>query len=93
MAKKAATKEEKEYMCRVSELCCSACNVYGVEVHHVRNFTGMGLRPSHYDTIPLCFDCHRGHDGVHLAKKSFEEKYGSQQEMIRKTREILGYEV
>ena len=56
--KKVATKKEKEWMRKVSELDCYCCGS-PAEVHHIRKHTGMGLRPSHFDTIPLCSHHHR----------------------------------
>jgi len=67
-------------MTKVSLLGCIACSKDGLtrpaEIHHVRIHTGMGLRPSHFDILPLCPDHHRtGKISVHLGKKAFEEKY------------------
>ena len=53
--KKVATKKEKEWMRKVSELDCYCCGS-PAEVHHIRSLktgSGIGLRPSHFDTIPL----------------------------------------
>lgn len=90
MAKKRATAEERKWMQRVSELSCAACGAYEVTVHHCRINTGMGVRPSHYDTIPLCHHHHQGAEGIHtIGKKTWEAKYGSQQDMLEKTKELL----
>ena len=68
-------------MRKVAELGCYACEVNGIEnhaeIHHIRKHTGMGLRPPHSDTIPLCSIHHRtGKDSIHLGKKLFIKKYG-----------------
>ena len=90
MAKKQATKAERQYMERVASLRCSVCNAYEVTVHHCRINTGMGVRPSHYQTIPLCHFHHQGAEGIHtIGKKTWEAKYGTQQEMLEKTKELL----
>ena len=86
--KKVATKKEKEWMRKVAELGCYACQVNGIEnyaeVHHIRKHTGMGLRPSHFDTIPLCGRHHRTNkDSIHLGKKLFIQKYGTEQEILK----------
>ena len=73
---------------------CYACFQEGKEVssevHHIRKHTGMGLRPSHFDTIPLCSGCHRTNKiSVHLGKREFERRYGTEQEILEKVnREI-----
>ena len=86
--KKVATKAEKEHMRKVAELGCYACEVNGIEnnaeIHHIRKHTGIGLRPSHYLTIPLCYRHHRtGKDSIHLGKKLFKKLYGTEQEILK----------
>jgi hypothetical protein len=58
------TKLEKERLQTVAGMPCYACYQDGkevnAEVHHIRKHTGMGLRPSHFDTIPsMCYEHHR----------------------------------
>ena len=82
------TKLEKERLQIVAGMPCYACFCDGketnAEVHHIRNKTGLGLRPSHFDTIPLCYSHHRtGKISVHLGKKAFVEKYGTEQEILK----------
>ena len=87
--KKVATKKEKEWMRKVSELDCYCCGS-PAEVHHIRKHTGMGLRPSHTKILPLCASHHRtGKISVHLGKKAFEEKYGTEEYLEKKLRERL----
>ena len=50
--KKVATKKEKEWMRKVSELDCYCCGS-PAEVHHIRKHTGMGLRPPHTRILPI----------------------------------------
>ena len=94
MAKKRPNKAEREYMSKVANHGCIACEIDGkislAEIHHIRNHTGMGLRPSHFDTIPLCSGHHRTNKiSVHLGKKEFERRYGTEQEILEKVnREI-----
>ena len=88
------TKLEKERLEIIGNMPCYACYQDGkevqAEVHHIRKHTGWGLRPSHFDTIPLCPAHHRtGKISVHLGKKAFVEKYGTEQEILKKVnREI-----
>ena len=86
--KKVATKAEKEHMSKVAQMGCYACEVNGIEnhaeIHHIRKHTGTGLRPPHSDTIPLCSIHHRtGKDSIHLGKKLFIKKYGTEQEILK----------
>jgi len=94
MAKKRPNKIERERLQAVADLPCYACFQDGLEVasevHHIRSHTGLSCRPSHFSTIPLCVFHHRlGKLSVHLGKKEFEKKYGTQQEILEKVnREI-----
>lgn len=98
-----ANKQEKEYMERVRALGCVVGFFHGraecspkIEVHHPTG-AGMGLKANHYDTIPLCFNHHSAQtplsfgSAVHKGNKSFEERYGTQREMVRWVRKSLGY--
>ena len=94
MAKKRPNKAEREYMSKVANHGCIACEIDGkislAEIHHIRNHTGMGLRPSHFNIIPLCASHHRtGKISVHLGKQAFEEKYGKQEYLAKKIRERI----
>ena len=89
MAKKRPNKAEREYMTKVAAYGCIACEKDGLvrpaEIHHIRNHTGMGLRPSHFDIIPLCASHHRtGKISVHLNKNAFIERYGTEQCLQKK---------
>jgi hypothetical protein len=57
------TKLEKERLEIIGNMPCYACfqdnKEVQAEVHHIRKHTGMALRPSHFDTIPLCYEHHR----------------------------------
>ena len=53
-----ATKDERDHMGRVADLCCVVCRNEGLGntpamVHHIGNGT-MGKRASNYEVIPLC---------------------------------------
>ena len=94
MAKKRPNKAEREYMTKVAAYGCIACEIDGkispAEIHHIRKHTGLGLRPSHYNIIPLCPVHHRtGKISVHLGKQAFEEKYGKQEYLAKKVRERI----
>ena len=94
MAKKRPTIAERKWMQQVADYGCIACQIDGVvkpaEIHHIRKHTGMGLRPPHTKILPLCASHHRtGKISVHLGKKAFEEKYGTEEQLEKKLRERL----
>ena len=90
MAKKrVANKKEKEHLAKGASLGCFCCG-QDAEIHHIRKHTGMGLRPSHYETIPLCFAHHRtGKDSIHLGKNLFIEKYGTEELILQQVNKQL----
>jgi hypothetical protein len=91
---------DPDYLARVAELPCVICKIIGTyqanrtEVHH-KLVPGMGIRASDYDTMPLCVYHHRTGkfgEAVHNGTKSFEAKYGIQDDHIKETQRKLGYE-
>ena len=71
-------KAEKEHLRRVAEMGCYVCS-RPAEIHHIRHQTGLAMRSSHYETIPLCEIHHRlGKVSVHLGKKEFVKRYGTE---------------
>ena len=97
MAKSKPNKLERERLATIGNMPCYACFIDGLEmqseVHHIRSLkrgSGMGLRPSHFDTIPLCSGHHRTNKiSVHLGKREFEKRYGTELEILEKVnREI-----
>ena len=95
MAKKRPTVEERKYMSKVASFGCIACEKDGLddipaEIHHVRKHTGIGLRPSNFDVLPLCASHHRtGKISVHLGKSAFEKKYGTEEQLEKQLRERI----
>ena len=95
MAKKRPTVEERKYMSKVASFGCIACEKDGLddipaEIHHVRKHTGIGLRPSNFDVLPLCASHHRtGKISVHLGKKAFVDRYGTEEYLEKKLRERI----
>lgn len=91
------TKDEKAHLSRVAELGCIACYLQGTpgtpaEIHHPRAGTGAGRKASHFDALPLCPPHHRGTDhprtpSIHLAKRAFIDRFGTEyelQELVRR---------
>ena len=94
MAKKRPNKVERERLRTIGEMPCYACFQDGFEtqseVHHIRKNIGLSIRPDHKLTIPLCPKHHRfGKISIHLGKKAFVDRYGTEQEILEKVnREI-----
>ena len=94
MAKKRPTVAEKKWMQQGADYGCIACHQDGLnipaEIHHIRKHTGMGLRPSHFNILPLCASHHRtGKISVHLGKSAFEKKYGTEEQLEKQLRERI----
>ena len=83
--KKAPTKAEREHMSKVASLGCLVCQM-PTQLHHIRPIgLGIGMRSSHYQTIPLCREHHQGQFSIHNCKEQFEARYGTEHEMLQKT--------
>lgn len=80
MAKK-ATKSEREHIAKVASISCIVCGVWPVEVHHA--LTGYGGRRNNMKVLPLCFNHHRGVQGIHtLGRKAWQRQYATEQELL-----------
>lgn len=98
MAKKPATKKEREHMAKVAALGCLVCSeCLGIEgtpaeLHHPIGWAGLGKRASHYEVISLCPTHHRnGGYGVaiHAGKKKWEENFKTQEEFLEIVKQKL----
>lgn len=84
------TKTDRIWLSRVAALGCIVCKNLGfgetpAEIHHVRTGQGAGQRADHRKTIPPCHQHHRvgGHGvAIHAGKKTWEQKYGSETELL-----------
>ena len=84
----------------VAGLTCALCRFLrlvglegaAVEVHHRRAGTGGGRRASDFDTIPLCYEHHRGATGIHgLGTKLFARTHETTEaDLVEETRTRLG---
>ena len=77
-----ATKAEKKHMDKVAQLGCFVCERPAALQHIRPKGTGIGRRTSHFEVIPLCPDHHQGKFSIHMSKKAFEEKYGTEKEIL-----------
>jgi hypothetical protein len=83
-------KIDKDRFDKLRQIGCIACLKKGritePVIHHIRKHTGLGIRPDHDQTIPLCPQHHNmGNASVHLNKKLFEHLYGTEQELLKET--------
>lgn len=97
MGIKNKTKAERHHMAKVAALGCIACTKNGyedtpAEIHHIRDGVGMSQRSSHFHAIPLCAHHHRlGNDSIHAGRSLFEEKYGTESELLLEVLNALGH--
>ena len=83
------SKKLKDYMRSVADLGCICCGAIP-ELHHPRFNVGMGQRSSDMDVIPLCPTHHRlGKISIHLGKKEFIKRFGTEQELLDKVKRML----
>ena len=87
-------KAEREHLSKVAALGCCVCRKLGYgpspcELHHTREHQGMSSRNGPYGVIGLCPIHHRlggnGEIGFHQGRKSWEARYGTQQEFLEQT--------
>lgn len=91
------TNAEKAHLNRVAGLGCIVCINLGypdspAEIHHIRDEMGAGQRNSHFNTLPLCPNHHRngGHGvAIHAGQETFEEKYGTEAQLLAQVNELL----
>lgn len=92
-----ASKAEREWMSRIVEIGCIACYVMGYPgtpgaVHHLLRG---GRRIGHLATICLCDPGHHQKSPTpekisrHPFKARFEKAYGTEEELLAKTRELV----
>ena len=80
-------KQDKERFEKLKRIGCIACSKKSLFsepiIHHIRKHTGLGLRPPHDQTIPLCPEHHNmGNESVHLNKTKFVELFGSELQLL-----------
>jgi len=96
MSQKGYTKQDKEWLDKITQLGCIVCvNEFGIftpaSPHHIEGRTKEGC---HKKTIGLC-GCHHqtGGNGVafhETGKKTWEAKYGTQEELLKQLQDEIG---
>lgn len=92
------TKAEKAWLTKICTMGCIVCRMEGLgttpaEPHHL--LLKSGRRMGHMFTIPLCPAHHRGHrndEGCvsrHHYRVQFEARYGTEAELLERTRELV----
>jgi len=87
-------KKEKERFDKLKQIGCIACQKKGLfsnpVIHHIRKHTGMGLRPSYDQTIPLCPQHHNmGNESIHLNKTKFQELFGTELDLLKEANQQI----
>ena len=92
MKKKSKTKDEKQWLNKLSEFGCCICKRYHDVIdappanrHHIREGVGLGEKSSSYLCIPLCHYHHQsGPAGkaFHASPKQWIKAYGKESEML-----------
>lgn len=84
------TKAQHSHLSRVASLPCSLCGEGPVEVHHILEGRIKGRRSSHFTTIPLCPDCHRGsRNGIHGQQNMLKVMKTTELELLAETLEKI----
>lgn len=83
MAKPPNKATKKEYEKAIAFGCVVCKKYYGLRteptIHHLTG-AGMGLKSKEF--IPLCHHHHQGSQGIHTDPKLFEERFGTQEELL-----------
>jgi len=77
--KAAMTAAERRHVARIKEMGCVVCDASGPsEAHEIEQ----GLW---WVAIPLCVDCHRGHNGIHGTKALWKVRKLSELDALNET--------
>lgn len=82
--------KEKSHMAKVARLGCMICG-QEAQIHHCG--THMGGGRNHMRVIPLCVVHHTGGGylvAIHAGKKAWQEKYGTEEELLAKVEILIG---
>jgi hypothetical protein len=83
------TKKQKDYFQKLAEYGCIICR-RPAQIHHCGTHIGGGR--DHEKVIPLCVEHHTGGGygvAIHAGKKEFEEKFGTEDELLIKIKMIF----
>ena len=84
------TVEARKHMTAVAQLPCVVCQQPGPsEVHHCIHGRYGSRKVSDFETIPLCYDCHRGPKGIHADKTAWAALNGFDHEFLPMVADML----
>jgi hypothetical protein len=98
MKGRAVTKADQKLWDALASIGCIACRKDGIvnpwiAIHHI---DGRSKPGAHQKVLPLCANHHQdngsGVIAVHPWKARFEEKYGSQMDLLAECRQLAGLE-
>jgi len=94
MAKKPLKTAEREWIAKVKSLPCALCYALGertpcAHAHHIREGQGLAQRAGHRLTIPLCYECHEGKNGIHGNQNLLRIAKVSELDLLEITLELL----
>ena len=79
-------KAEKIHCSKVAALGCYICGAES-QLHHIRNDgtgnAGIGRKNSNFSVIPLCYNHHLGSFSIHNKKLLFEQRHGTEKEILQ----------
>ena len=82
--------KSKRYLELIHKLPCCISGLSPVQAHHIRTGMGMSMKAPDWHCLPLHEIYHTGSEGIHtLGTKAWQEKFGSEQELVKKTQERL----
>lgn len=84
-------KKDSAWLNRVANLGCIICS-QPAQIHHIRFGQGRGMRAPDRLVIGLCPKHHQhgGHGvSLHAGQKAFEEKYGTEIELLEQVYKML----
>jgi hypothetical protein len=81
----------KRHMQKVAEFGrengCIVCGEPFAHVHHVMEGRTPGRRSGDFCTVPLCYECHEGKDGIHGTRQRWSMRKASELEALDRTLE------
>jgi hypothetical protein len=87
-----------KYLDKVASLGCIVCLNEGLgqtpaAIHHIRTGYGVSQRAPDSETIPLCPTHHQdpanGELAYHATPQQFQDRYGTELELLEQVKEIL----
>lgn len=77
------TPSERRHLQKVKSLPCGVCGAAGPsDAHHIEQH-------KQYLCIPLCYDCHRGYNGIHGTKALWRVRKLSELDVLNETVKTL----